>query len=158
MNLYELSQAYISILDMLEEDDSLKETLDVLNDAIEVKAENLIKYMKNIEAESKALKEESKRLTEKAKSLENRHDRLKQYLEDSLKQANIKKLKAGLFDVRLQNNPPSVVIHNEKAVPEEFKIPQEPKIDKKGLLEALKAGKDFGDSIQIHQGESIRIK
>lgn len=43
MNLYELSQNYLAVQDMDLEPETLKDTLDSIEEAIEVKAENIAK-------------------------------------------------------------------------------------------------------------------
>ncbi|MNK84460.1 hypothetical protein D3C87_1043090 [compost metagenome] len=53
----------------------------------------------------------------------------------------IDKVNAGLFKVRLQKNPPSLNILDERKIPDKYKIPQQPKVDTKTLLAEVKAGK-----------------
>ena len=66
-----------------------------------------------------------------------------------------KKFKTDLFSFNIQKNPASVNIVGE--VPEEFLIPQEPKVDKKAILAALKAGKTFKFA-ELFQSEGLRIR
>ena len=47
MNLYELKEAYLKVLDLIENgDEGLEDTLESINDTIEVKAENYAKIIK----------------------------------------------------------------------------------------------------------------
>ena len=50
------------------------------------------------------------------------------------------KLSAPDFTVSIRINPPSLVVTSEAEVPEEFWLPQPPKLNKKVLLEAINDG------------------
>ena len=58
----------------------------------------------------------------------------------AMEEAGIDKILEADFTLSLRNAPPSVVITDEDAIPEWFWIPQSPKLDKRALLDALKAG------------------
>jgi hypothetical protein len=58
----------------------------------------------------------------------------------AMEDAGIDKIMEADFTLSLRNAPPSVVITDEAAIPEWLWIPQKPKLDKRGLLDALKAG------------------
>lgn len=127
--------------DLTEDDLQLYiETLESIEDELSNKAENIAKFMKNIEGDIKALKEEEDRLAKKRKYLLNKVEGLKSYTQVVLEVNKIDKIDAGLFKVRLQKNPPSINIVNEKAIPNTYRIPQPDKIDTKGLLAAVKQG------------------
>jgi len=158
MKLYELNEAFQNIQALIEDgEEGLEDTLESINLAIEDKLENIGKVIKNLEAEANAFKEEEKRLVERRRSIENNIKRLKQYAEDSLKTTGQRKVKAGLFTFAIQKNPPSVKIHDEKLIPEQFFIPVEPKIDKKTLKEMLQEGAEIPGA-ELVQGEGLRIR
>jgi hypothetical protein len=54
--------------------------------------------------------------------------------------------------------PPSVLILEEAEIPAEFFKPQEPKLDKKAVAEALKAGKPVPGAQMSNGGETIQIR
>ncbi|MFF2834281.1 siphovirus Gp157 family protein, partial [Cellulosimicrobium cellulans] len=150
MKLYELTDKYRKFNDyaneMLEEDmteddiQTLIDNLEAIDDLIENKCENTAKLMKNIESDIKALKEEEERLSKRRKVLQNKHDGIKNYMQSMLEVSGINSVNAGLFKVRLQVNPPSLNVVNPKAIPDTYKIAQDPKIDTKSLLAAVKKG------------------
>ena len=113
--------------------------------------------MKNYSAEAEAIKLEEKRLYEKRKALENHAERVKQALDDTLTELGIKELKAGIFNLKYQNNPPSVDVLDMELIPEIYKLPQEIKLDKKAILQDLKNGVEVA-GVEIKQGESLRIR
>src|SRR5690606_19899204 len=133
------SAAYQQIQNMIEDGaEGLEDTLQSLNDAIEDKAVGYAKVMKNLEAQAKATKEEETRLAARRKSVESNIKRLKESLEQAMLHTGFKKIKTEMFSFNIQKNPPSVERLNEKAIPESYLIPQEPKVEKKVILAELK--------------------
>ena len=158
MNLYELTDSYQKILQLIEDGgEDLEDTLESITDAIEEKADGYGKVIKNIEAQIEAIKNEEKRLSDRRKSLESNVRRLKDSLYESMKLTKTKRIKSELFTFNIQNNPPSLNIENEDAIPFEYYQPQAPKLDKKELLNAIKNGLEI-EGVSIKQGESLRIR
>lgn len=157
MNLYELSQNYLAVQEMDLEPETLKDTLDSIEEAIEVKAENIAKWIRNLEADKKAFEEEEKRFKEKKQAADNRIKSLKLYLEDNMRLTGKTKFKAGFFSFAIQNNPPSVEVFDEALLPERFLIEQPPKIDRAGIKELLKAGEEVPGA-ELKQTEGLRIR
>lgn len=157
MNLYELSQNYLAVQDMDLEPEMLKDTLDSIEEAIEVKAENIAKWIRNLEADKKAFEEEEKRFKEKKQAADNRIKSLKLYLEDNMRLIGKTKFKAGVFNFSIQNNPPSVEVFDEALLPERFLIEQPPKIDRAGIKELLKAGEEVPGA-ELKQTKGLRIR
>lgn len=161
MKLYELTSDYLRLWNMVEDEEidlqMLEDTLQSVEGDIQEKAEGMVRILKSIDANSKALKEEEDRLNKKRKSLENKYGSLKSYLESHLMLMGINKLQTSIATVSIANNPPSVNILDENLIPEAYKIPQPAKIDKRGILEDLKAGAII-DGVEIQQGKSIRIR
>lgn len=157
MNLYELSQNYLAVQDMDLEPETLKDTLDSIEEAIEVKAENIAKWIRNLEADKKAFEEEEKRFKEKKQAADNRIKSLKLYLEDNMRLTGKTKFKAGFFSFAIQNNPPSVEVFDEALIPKQFLIEQPVKIDRAGIKELLKAGEEVPGA-ELKQTEGLRIR
>lgn len=157
MNLYELSQNYLAVQDMDLEPETLKDTLDSIEEAIEVKAENIAKWIRNLEADKKAFEEEEKRFKEKKQAADNRIKSLKLYLEDNMRLTGKTKFKAGFFSFAIQNNPPSVEVFDEALIPKQFLIEQPVKIDRAGIKELLKAGEEVPGA-ELKQTKGLRIR
>lgn len=159
MKLYELNQQYNQLLEMADDLDPqvLKDTLESIKGSIEDKAENTAKLIRSWEAEVKAIKEEEKRLAERRKSLEKRVDNTKAYLFEQMEIAGMEKVKRPTVSVSIANNPPSVQVIDPEKIPSLFMIDQDPVIDKKALLTALKNGAEI-DGCAIKQGKGLRIK
>lgn len=157
MNLYELSLAFQDVQNMDLDPEVMKDTLDSINDAIENKAENIAKLIRNLESDVSAFKEEEDRLKTKRQAAENKVKWLKTYLEDNMKLTGKTKFKSGMFNFAIQKNPASVNITDERIIPEDFLIPQPPKVDKNSLKELLKSGVEIPGA-ELKQTESLRIR
>jgi hypothetical protein len=57
-----------------------------------------------------------------------------------MEDAGIEKILEPDFTVSLRVSPPAVAVVNEAEIPEPYWIPQPPKLDRKGVLDALKCG------------------
>ena len=157
MNLYELSLAFQEVQNMELDPEVMKDTLDSIEDAIENKAENIAKLVRNLESDVSAYKEEEDRLKTKRQAIENKVKWLKTYLEDNMKLTGKTKFKSGMFNFSIQKNPVSVNILDERIIPEEFLIPQLPKIDKTVLKDVLKNGIEVPGA-ELKQTEGLRIR
>lgn len=157
MNLYELSQNYLAVQDMDLEPETLKDTLDSIEETFEDKAENIAKLIRTVEAEEKAFEAEEKRFNTMKKSRANKKQFLKQYLEDNMRLIGKTKFKAGVFNFSIQNNPPSVEVFDEALIPKQFLITQPVKIDRAGIKELLKAGEEVPGA-ELKHSSGLRIR
>ncbi len=161
MKLYELTQNYLNLQELLENPEIPAEMIETaLNEVggqIEDKAENIAKLIKTLEANVSGYKTEEKRLADRRKSEESRITWLKNYIFDSMKAIGKTKSKGQVFNLSIQKNPPSLNVEDEKLIPEEYWIEQAPVLDKKTLLAALKAGEEI-PGVSIKQTESLRIR
>lgn len=160
MKLYELTQNYLNLLDLLENPDIPKEivesALEEVEGNFEDKAENIVKLIKSIEADIKAYKEEETRLSTRRKTLENKVKGLKDYLEGSMIALDKKDIKGKIFTLAIKKNPPSVVIDDFTILPMEYKKIEE-KEDKKKIKESIDNGIEVPGA-RIEQKESLRIR
>lgn len=160
--LYEITERYQN-LEMIWDnaDENLKEillsSLEEIKEEFNEKALNLVKYIKNIESDIDGFKAEEERLATRRKSLENQKESIKEYLYTEMVKIGQKKADLGLFKLNIQNNPPSVNVIDEKLIDKKYLIEQEPKIDKKAILNDLKNNVEV-KGCEIKQGESLKIK
>jgi hypothetical protein len=160
MKLFELTEQYQKLLSMVDDEcdmQAIQDTLEGIEGMISDKAESIAKLIKSIEADEQAIKAEEERLYARRKALENRRASIKGYLESQLIAAGIDKVKGTVFTVSIQNNPPSVQIAEGAKVPEKYLIPQEAKVDKRALLDDLKAGAVY-EGIEMIQTKGVRIR
>lgn len=158
-SLYELTGKWLEVYEMTGEveQEVIDDTLESIEGEIENKATGYGMVIKQLEADASALAEEIKRLQAKKKAAENTIDRMKARLQESMLAIGTKKITTPLFSFGIQKNPPKVVIDNPEAVPARYLIPQEPKVDTKGILTDLKGG-ELMTWAHLEQGESLRIR
>ena len=159
MNLYELKENYLKVLELIEAgEENLEDTLESINDTIEVKAENYAKIIRNLEGNVNMLKAEVERLNSRKKSIEGNVDRLKENLKYAMIATDKLKIKTGLFNIIVANNPVALNILDEAKIPEKF-ITYETikKIDKAAIKDLLKAGLVI-EGAELTQGRGLRIK
>lgn len=158
--LYELTEQYSNLMELLDNpevpQEMLEESLNKINDELDVKLENIAKLIKSIEVDVKGFKEEEKRLADRRKSSENRITNLKEYVEGAMRATGIKKVNGKVFTLGIQKNAPSVEITDENSIPEEYFI-LEKKLVKKKVLEAHKEGRKVPGTT-IKRTESLRIR
>jgi hypothetical protein len=160
MKLFELTEQYQKLLSMVDDEcdiQAIQDTLEGIEGMIADKAESIAKLMKSIEADEQAIKAEEDRLKARREALANRRLSIKEYLQHQLIEAKIDKLKGTMFTVSIQNNPPSVQIAEGVTVPDKYLVPQEAKVDKRALLDDLKAGVVY-EGIGMVQTKGVRIR
>ena len=160
MKLYELTQNYINLQDLLEDEtigqDLIEAAMKEVGEDIEEKAQNYAVIIKNLEAEAEALEKEEKRLAARKSSLRNRNKILKDNLENSMKAIGKTKFKTNLFSFNIGKNPPSVNIDDENLIPDQY-IVYTKSAAKKAMLDDIKQGVII-PGVSLKQTESLRIR
>lgn len=158
MKLYELSNEYLEVLDLLSEEENveLNDLLLKIDEEIELKAENIGKVLKSLEGNVAALKDEEKRLSNRRRGIENNIKNLKSYLENEMIAVGKKKFKTDLFSFGIQKNPPSLDISSEDNIPEEY-YELTRSLIRRDLLKDMKEGLVV-DGVSLKQSESLRIR
>ena len=158
--LYELTEEYRQLLDMMEDDsvdpEVLRDTLEGVDGELEIKAENCAKVMTELGGKIDLIDREMERLKQKKDVLNNNIKWIKQQIEKSMIDTGKRKFKTDLFSFGIQKNPPAVVIDQEDQIPEEYWIAQEPKLDRTAIKQWLKENE--ADWAHLTQTESLRIR
>ena len=163
-SLYDLTSGYASLIDAYDNADSDEEREGILSmlesaeSEIADKAENYAKVIRMKEEEAKAFKAEVDRLTARKRAAENMVSRLKSALLDAMKLANTQEIKTSIGKWRVQNNPVSCEVVDIDKIPMQYHIPQEDKIDKKGLIDYYKQTGEIIDGVEFKQEQGIRFR
>lgn len=166
-NIYEMTSEFKTLWALMEEgtldDDMLTGAFETATEDLAAKMEGYCKFIKNLESDIEGLKAEEQRLHAKRQTMENTVRRAKAAMQDALTAAGEKKLEAGTWTVALQQNPPRVIIDAQyiEIIPARYIIPQEPEVNKKLMMEDLKADpacKDLEGIAHLERSESLRIK
>lgn len=158
--LYELTEEYRQLLEMMEDDSvdpkGLKDTLEGVDGELEIKAENCAKVIAELGGKVDLIDREIERLKGKKDVLNNNIKRIKQQIEKAMIDTGKKKFKTDLFSFGIQKNPPAVVIDQEDQIPKEYWVAQEPKLDRTAIKQWLKENE--ADWAHLTQTESLRIR
>lgn len=159
MKLYEIANNYNSVLELLDNEeateDEFMDTLNAINDALEVKVDNICRLCKYLDAKAKVYKEETKRLTAMARQAENRAASMKRYLDEQLKLMDIERMDTKLFKLFYRKSDTLKVL-NINLVPDVYKKVTVD-VDKMAIKAAIKAGKEIdGAELVINQNLQIR--
>lgn len=157
--LYELDNECMELMEMLEEDpgsEIVMDTLEALHGELDAKYEGYCKVIREMESRSKAIKEEIDRLDERKSVADNAVKKLRNALFQSMVLTGRKKIDGTIFKLLVKNNPVQLD-QIPDSLPDDYMIPQEPKIDKKKLLADVKAGIDV-PGVTLKQGQCLMIK
>lgn len=161
MNLYQLEDNLYQVVRLAESADpedrkAFDDTIDSLKDGIADKAIDYGKVIKQLVSDKKQLAEKIKADTERKESIASNVKRLKMALQNGLESAGMDRVKGLDLSIWIQNNPASVKLTDESAVPGEF-TNTTTSVDKKAVLEALKSGEEVPGA-ELSQSRSIRIR
>lgn len=138
--------------------------LDVIRDTLEgeIDLRGLISWAaeKNVEdaALVAGLTDTLKRLKERQDRIEKRIGMRRVAILAAMASGEIKSIETPVGTITRKAVPPSVLILDEAAIPSDFWKPSDPKLDKKAVGEALKAGREVPGAMMSNGGETIQIK
>lgn len=148
LHLYELTEQLEQLFELAEQIDggddeqAIYDTLEALDMTFAAKATNIARVIKSAEAEAAAIKAEEQRMAKRRRAVENKAAWLMDYLKRCMDATGSKEIKDDpALPIKMVNNPPSVSVIDERSIPGQyFEVPPPPppKLDKRGLLAALK--------------------
>lgn len=161
--LYEIKNEFNELLLMADEQglslDDIKDTMDGIEFEFEEKADSTAKMIKTLIADADSVKAEKDRLAKRETALRNSADNLKKYLETMMLEVKKKKFKTTLFSFNIQKNPKTVKVEDEELLPKKYLIKQPDKVNRKQLIDDLKAGVlEENENMRLVQTESLRIR
>ena len=92
------------------------------------------------EARADSLRDRMGAMRERLERIETACAKKRDVAQAVMEDAGIEKILEPDFTVSLRVSPPGVALVNEAEIPEPYWIPQPPKLDRKGILDALKSG------------------
>lgn len=170
MNLFELKNAWLQVLDLSDQldEETLQDTLQAIEEPAKDKLENIYKVIRHVESDIDMIDKEQKRMAEIKKSKQNTITRLKDMSLELVKTIGEDTKSGGKkvsFDspyiksMYTQKSPPAVNVLNADLVPQEYLVPQPPKIDAKAIATAWKQEPEKAIAgVEITQKEGIRFK
>jgi hypothetical protein len=92
------------------------------------------------EALAKALRVRIEDMRQRLGRIESTAEAKRKAALNAMERADMIKLTAPDFTASIRINPPSLLITSEAEIPQDFWVPQPPKLNKKGLLDAINSG------------------
>lgn len=159
MNLFEMNEKYRE----LEENETLdatalKDTLDAISDAREVKLDNIASWIEKNKAQIDWVTKRVKDLQAKKVALTNLNKSLQEYMTAALDDAGLKELQTENYIIKPRNYRASTVVDNLDDLPADFKNTKtEVVADKTKIYKALSAGEDVpGAYLKPNRGTTIK--
>jgi hypothetical protein len=166
MKLYELTNDYLALLDAIDSgelpEEAIADTLESITECITDKADSIACLLKNLDAECFAIKVEEARLAERRRAKERQHERIRQYLSETLQRAGLDKIETARNKITFRKSE-SVEVDEEAFIKwaqknrDDLLTYSAPKVNKTEAKKALKDGIEIvGAELRINQ--NIQIK
>ncbi len=157
MKLYEIKEAYLNILELDIDDEAFNKAIDAVELELSDKANSIGGLIKTLEAEQNAYKAEIERFKALSQSNENKIERVKKYLAETMQDMNVPSLSTKQFKFSFRKSE-SVNIDDEALISDEFKTEEiKVKISKTDIKKAIKAGQSVKGASLITK-QNLQIK
>lgn len=161
--LYELATEFRAVADQLADLDLPQEvvadTLESISQPLEQKATNVAAFCRNLESAAEQIKAAEGEMAKRRKAIENRAASLRAYLLTNMQRCGITKIESPYFRIAVRDNPESVTIDDENAIPDDYKreIPARYEPDKSLIKSAIKDGYQIPGA-HLTRGQRLEIK
>lgn len=139
------------------DDTTLLDTLEGATNLSEAIGE-VIRAALEEEALADSLKARVAAMRERLERIETAAAKKREVAQAVMEDAGIEKILEPDFTVSLRVSPPGVAILNEAEIPDPFWIEQPPKLDRKGILDALKGGTQVPGATFANAKVSLAIR
>ncbi len=139
------------------DEETLLDTLEGITDLHEMIAE-VVRSRQDDLAYITAVRARISDMQERLARLDQRADKKKEIVTSVLERAGIKKITEADFTLTLRSTTPPLVVIEEKQIPEEFWKPQPAKLDRQGLISALKSGREVSGVTLGNGGVTISVR
>lgn len=157
--LYEISSEYAKLLNEDIDPEIIADTLEGIEGEFTDKVGQLLAMIKNDTAYSLSLKEEAKKLNERASVINNRVERIKSYIAESMETMEKKTVTSGVHQVTARKKSVSVDITDLTTLPPSVcEYETMIKADKKEIKKLLTAGEKVTGAVLKYGKPSITIK
>ncbi|WP_144933982.1 siphovirus Gp157 family protein [Pseudomonas alabamensis] len=163
-SLYELTGQFKELAVLMDGADedlaiAVRDTLGAIEAEFNDKALAVSRVILNMDGDVEAVDAEIARLEERKRLLPNRKNQIIEYLRENMEAAQITKISCPLFTITLAKGRNSVVVDDEKLLPDDLvsvKVTTTP--NKKAIADQLKAGKEIKGARLERGKSSVHIK
>ena len=163
-SLYEISKSYqsafLEIIDMDLDDQTLQDTLDSISSDLEEKSRNIAALFQNLESDVEQMKAAENRIKARRIAKENKVARLKKYLLDNMIDCGIKKIECPEFSIAVRAGAKDSVVEytgDPELLPKDLR-----KVtytaDKNAIKLKLKSGEKVDDAKLVDGKPSLLVK
>jgi hypothetical protein len=154
-----ITQRYTAVMALADDDsipqEEVNNALLTLEDELQEKGENCIKYLDSVQDKIDAAKANKKKLDAYIKALESRKKRVEKACIYALDTLQVKSIMTGWGEMKVKKNPPSVVIDDLTQIPTQYQRQKiQVDIDKISIKAAIKAGEEVPGA-HLEQGTSL---
>jgi hypothetical protein len=140
-----ITNRYTAVMALADDDsipqDEINNALLTLEDELQEKGENCIKYLGSIQDNIDIAKANKKKLDEYIKTLESRKKRIEQACIYALDTLQVKSIMTGWGEMKVKKNPPAVIIDDVTQIPTQYQRQKiQVDIDKSAIKQAIKDG------------------
>ena len=107
---------------------------------------------------AEALKSRMADMQDRLSRISKRADKKRELVTSVMEQADLKKLAEADFTVSLRSSSAPLLVTEEESIPEPFWKPQAPKLDRQGLITALKSGAQVSGAVLGNPRMTIAIR
>jgi hypothetical protein len=140
-----------------DDDEAIVDAVEGETDLIEA-ISDAVARLDQLEAFEKALSEQMDALSDRRSRFKEQGDRIRQAILVAMGQAELRKLELATATLSVRAVAPKVEVVDESLVPSKFWKAQDPKLDKKAVLDALKAKETVPGATLSNGGETLSIK
>ena len=139
------------------DEDTLRDTLEGLTDLPEILAALVRSYLDD-KAIVGGLRCRMAEMQERLSRLEARASKKRDLVTRTMEEADVRQLSEPDFTASLRVNKPHLVVIDEKTIPEDFWLPQPPKLDRLGLGNAMRGGQRVPGAELGHASVSLAVR
>jgi hypothetical protein len=146
-SLHEIAANYVQALEKIDagdmDFDNVMDVLQGIGGLLEEKATELAKVVQNYEANAQAITEAIERMVWRRDRIRARAERLEEYIQSQLQLAQVTRIESPWFEIRVRQNPASVVIEEGATLPADYlrqPATPPPQADKVAIKRAIEAG------------------
>ncbi len=139
------------------DEETLADTVEGLTDLNEMLGAVVRSHLDDI-AMVEALKSRMADMQDRLSRISKRAEKKRELVTSVMEQADLKKLAEADFTVSLRSTSAPLVVTEEGSIPEPFWKPQAPKLDRQGLITALKSGEQVSGVVLGNPRMTIAIR
>jgi hypothetical protein len=139
------------------DEDTISDTLEGLTDLPQIIGAVLRSRLEDLSL-ARALRTRIDEMEIRMARFESRAEKKRQIVTSVMERADLRKIVEPEFTASLRRTPAGLLVLDENQIPEAFWRPQSPKLDRRALLAALKAGEEIRGAALDNGGTALAVR